>query len=92
MFDVRGLPDGSLIYGQRRNGVLETVFDRPGEPPKVLALKAGSGVTYARSGHLLYAGRETPGIWAVPFDLARGELTGEPFRGGRRRSRPERRR
>jgi hypothetical protein len=35
---------------------------------------------YSRSGHIVYERRTgNPGVWAVPFNLARLEVTGEPF-------------
>jgi Tol biopolymer transport system component len=81
VFYLRGLPDGSLTYARIRKGERgETIFEEPGKAPKVLPIPRHSGVVYAPSGHLVYAGIETTGIWAVPFDRSSASVTGEPYR------------
>jgi len=79
------LPDGS--------GILYAVHKAGGRPDR-LALQAGGKrrdlltiegqdiwfPVYSPTGHILY--RRQPangGIWALPFSLARHEVTGEPF-------------
>jgi serine/threonine protein kinase len=80
VFYVRGLPDGSLTYLRRRDGRIETVVERDNKQIQVLELGWHFGASYAPSGHLVYAGREPPGVWAVPFNLQSGSRTGAPFR------------
>ena len=80
VLNMRGLPDDSLIYWRRRNNKAETVVLAASGGVKVLDLPPHHGASYSPTGHLLYVGRESPGIWAVPFDLSKLSLTGRPFR------------
>jgi len=95
VFYLRGLPDGSLVYATNTQaGALgRWLLQRGTGAPRQIQLPDNYGVTYAarglvspkrgerEGGHLLFARRDnTPGIFAVTFDLASGTLTGEPFR------------
>jgi len=78
------LPDGSVLF----------VFHPGSESPNTLSLLVnGTRKTlmkidgeqiyyplYSGTGHILYERKPgNPGIWAVPFSLAKHEITGEPF-------------
>jgi transposase len=81
IFYLRGLPDGSLIYNTVRDEKGTTILERPGQPPAVLPIPVTYGVAYSPTGHLLYTLRDgTPGIFALPFDLEAGSVTGDSFR------------
>jgi len=78
------LPDGSILFPSHTTN---------GRPDKLMLLVDGKRKqlletpgqdfwfpVYSPTGHILY--RRQPsnaGIWAVPFSLARHEITGEPF-------------
>jgi eukaryotic-like serine/threonine-protein kinase len=80
-FNLRGLPDGSLVYSMNRAKGTVRMLQRGDQPPRELPLPPNGGVAYSPSGHLLYSRSDnTRGIFAVPFDLARGVVTGEQFR------------
>ena len=79
VFYLRGLTDGTIIYLQRRNRNAETVVERPGTEPKTLDLGSHFGATYSPTGHLLYGIGDPPAIWAVPFSLDPGLITGPAF-------------
>jgi serine/threonine protein kinase/Tol biopolymer transport system component len=79
-FYLRGLPDGGLVYATVREGQLVSLLERDGQT-RDLRVAPNNGLTYSDTGHLLYTLRDgTPGVFAVAFDLASGEVSGEPFR------------
>ncbi|HVL65987.1 MAG TPA: protein kinase [Vicinamibacterales bacterium] len=82
VFYSAGLPDGSLTAMRLDpdSGTLEAVHVGADGRLKKLGVPPHTGMTYASSGHLLYATLQTSGVWAVPFDLAAAAVTGAPFR------------
>lgn len=71
------LPDGGGVLYSTRTNVL-SVFDF--ESDSSIALLPGAvNATYIPTGHLLYVA-ESGGLFAVPFDLGRRRLAGEPIR------------
>ena len=72
LFVVDRLESGADTIGILSNGARKDVLTVKGE--------LLDSPVYSPSGHLLYH-RETtsPGVWAVPFSLARLEATGPPF-------------
>ena len=80
IFNLRGLPDGSLAYAVNREHDSIRMLQRGDQPGRELAVPSNSGLTYS-SGHLLWSQvGANRGIFAVRFDLANGTVTGEPFR------------
>jgi dipeptidyl aminopeptidase/acylaminoacyl peptidase len=56
------------------------MLQRGDQPARELEVPSNTGVTYS-SGHLLWSQFGNPrGVFAVPFDIAKGTVTGEPFR------------
>ena len=70
------LPDGSGVLGTSGAGV--AVYDLRTDSITVL-VPGGTHPVYASSGHLLYVA-EGSGLFAVPFDLKRHRVTGQPVR------------
>jgi eukaryotic-like serine/threonine-protein kinase len=80
---ARLLPGGDAIMYTVASGDIDTyddarieLFDLRTKEKKTL-LTGGTDAYYAPSGHLVYA--RTGKLFAVPFDLARREVTGGPF-------------
>jgi Tol biopolymer transport system component len=80
VFDLHGLPDGSIAYTKAGASGLTTILERDGQEPRTLAIPANWGVVYSPSGHLLFARRDTPGIFAVVFEAGTATVVGQPFR------------
>jgi serine/threonine-protein kinase len=70
------LPDGSGVLGSTGEGV--AIYDLRTDSVSLL-VPGGSNPVYAASGHLLYVA-ENDGLFAVPFDLKRHRVTGQPVR------------
>jgi len=79
------LPDGRgiLFVSHTKNAGPDTLALLAGGQRKVLLKLEGQtirGPKYAPSGYILYQRYPvSPGVWAVPFSLAKLEVTGEPF-------------
>jgi eukaryotic-like serine/threonine-protein kinase len=76
------LPGGDRVLftvtsgdGARRWDAGEVVVQSLGTGERHVVLRGGSDARYAASGHLVYA--RGSALFAVPFDLARAEVTGE---------------
>jgi serine/threonine protein kinase len=73
------LPGGkAVLFSNRQLGSwdeAEIVVQSPGGERKVL-IRGGTNARYLPTGHLVYAARGT--LLAVPFDVARLEVTGSP--------------
>jgi len=82
--DAALLPDGRavvfVIHGKKGP---DTIALFGGGLRKVLLHQEAErffGPVYSATGHILYQrAKTTPGIWALPFSLAKLEVTGEPF-------------
>jgi serine/threonine-protein kinase len=73
----RLLPDGSgVLYLDSRAGSRLVLFDRAADSSRVVVPQSSAG-QYVSSGHLVY-GHPAGGLFAVPFDLKRREVTGTP--------------
>ena len=72
------LPGGEAVLFEARSsrGSEVTVFDLTTTEQTVLLL--GRAPHYTATGHLIYGVEDT--LWAVPFDLDRREITGNPTR------------
>ncbi len=83
--DARALPDGrGLLYIiDRGQGAFDTIAVLANSQPKSILQMKGDELNspaYSPSGHIVFHRNTTnPGIWAVPFSLAKLETTGEPF-------------
>lgn len=92
---AKTLPDGrGLLYViDRGQGVVDTIAVLANSQPKeILRIKDEEVLSpvYSPSGHILFHRDTTnPGIWAVPFSLAKLETTGEPFLVAAQGSRPD---
>jgi Tol biopolymer transport system component/tRNA A-37 threonylcarbamoyl transferase component Bud32 len=69
------LPDGSGVLYSDPSGVFVYVFEADSS---IKLLNDGVHPTFVESGHLLYVAEGT--LFAVPFDLRRHRLTGQPVR------------
>lgn len=75
--DPEALPSGGVVFAQAplariqlfRDGERGTLVELPGEELRY--------PRYSTTGHLLFTRGDD--LWAVPFDEAAGETTGEPF-------------
>jgi len=74
---------GILFCGHRKRGGISNVTLWTDGKRRVLVELPGQSLArpiYARSGHILFQrSPTTPGLWAVPFSLAKLETTGPPF-------------
>ncbi|HUF34917.1 MAG TPA: protein kinase, partial [Gemmatimonadales bacterium] len=75
--DLRpGMYTPSVLPGAR--GILsDTILFIPAKQERRRLLAAGTDARYAASGHITYAHQGA--LWAVPFDLSKLEVTGEPL-------------
>ena len=84
------LPDGKgLLFSVHRPAGVDRIVLFDGVARKVLLeVEAESGLSpqvlnypcYSPTGHLVYRRDQgNTGVWAVPFDLARAAISGEPF-------------
>ena len=85
LHDASCLPDGSVLFvphaqGARPNALFVFV---QGQRKELLRLAGDQDIwfpVYSPTGHILYHRHPAnAGIWALPFSLARHEVTGEPF-------------
>jgi dipeptidyl aminopeptidase/acylaminoacyl peptidase len=85
LHDASCLPDGSVLFvphatGGRPNTLM--VYAQ-GQRKELLKLAADQDIwypAYSPTGHILYHRHPAnSGVWALPFSLARHEVTGEPF-------------
>jgi len=82
--DVSPLPDGlGVLYMVHRNQGRDTLAVLSGGKQKIIFQAAGLEThqpVYSPSGHILFVRHgSNRGIWALPFSLAKLEVTGEPF-------------
>jgi len=71
-----GMYTPSVLPGAR--GILsDTILFIPAKKERRRLLAAGTDARYAASGHITYAHQGA--LWAVPFDLSKLEVTGEPL-------------
>lgn len=79
------LPNGRgvIFVVHRKVGGPDTIALFTGKAKKGLLTLPGEnlyGAVYSPTGHILFQQfPKTPGLWAVPFSLARLEVTGKPF-------------
>ena len=69
------LPGGAGLLASE-TGTFTTYFLAPGQDTAVVLILGGIAARYVETGHILY-GEEQGGLWALPFDLAAGQKTGE---------------
>ena len=83
LHDIELAPNGVLLVTVHRKGrsVPDAIGIVEGNALKIVLESAGAKhPSYAPTGHLIFERTTTPrAIWAVPFSLPRGEVTGEPF-------------
>jgi serine/threonine protein kinase/Tol biopolymer transport system component len=83
--DAELLPDGrGVLFAVHRSAQgLDTIALFDGQTRRTLIQIEGQRVSnpvYSATGHILFRRRvSNPGIWALPFSLAKLEVTGEPF-------------
>ena len=74
---------GVIFVVHRKKGGPDTIAIFTGEAKKDLVTLPGEnlyGAVYSPSGHILFRQTaSTPGLWAIPFSLARLEVSGKPF-------------
>lgn len=76
--EPRLLPDGSgVLFTDGRSSAV-SLLDLATDSTRVL-IPEGVAARYVETGHLLF-GRPEGGLYAVPFDLGRHEVTGDPVR------------
>jgi eukaryotic-like serine/threonine-protein kinase len=81
---VSALPDGKgFLFVPHKGDSFNSIVLWDGRERKTLLTLPGqiiAKVVYADSGHILFErAPEGRGVWALPFSLARMEVTGEPF-------------
>jgi eukaryotic-like serine/threonine-protein kinase len=85
LHDASCLPDGAVLYVPHLKGGRPSVLKlfTGGASRELLRVQPDQDIwfpVYSSTGHILFHRHPAnAGVWALPFDLARHQVTGEPF-------------